>query len=244
MQKVFSLVVYVLVALLLSAQSKAQVAEVGTGFETLYRVTLLRAEPGNFTTLLNDIANRAKRNKRYHVLRHSQGDHWDLMTLEPLGSYSDWFDKSQFKRHTLDAAWREHLDRLVVHRSEWFVYGPDADVVAESVNNHGLYHIEMFRARAGHKNKLLQQRAMENSYLSETGQVANLVFKGDQGGDWDVMTIGFHKSLQSFAQGSSMSPEEKDKVARKNGFKSVSDIGPYLRSLIESHNDTLAVSIR
>ena len=229
---------------MLCGNASAQVSEVGTGFESLYRVTLLRAEPGKFTELFNDIKGRAKRNAKYHVLRHSQGDHWDLMTLEPLGSYSDWFDKSQFKRHTLDAAWREHLDRLVVHRSEWFVYGPSADVVAEGVNNHNLYHIEMFRARAGHKTKLLRQRAMENNYLSQTGQVANLVFKGDQGGDWDVMTIGFHKSLTSFAEGSSLSAEEKDKIAKQNGFNSVDDIGPYLRSLIDSHNDTLAVSIR
>ena len=234
---------FLLLFLLLPLAVSGQVKEVGTGFETLYRVTLLRAAPGKFTTLLGDMKNRAKRNKAYHILRHSQGDHWDLMTLEPLGSYASWFDPANPTRQTLDSAWREHLDRLAAFREEWFVYGPSSELVAEGVNNSSLYHIEMFRALAGHKIKLLQQRSMENDYLARTGQVANLVFKGDQGGDWDVMTIGFHKSMQSFAAGSALATEVKDRIAQQVGFKSVDDIGPYLRSLLQSHNDTLAVSV-
>lgn len=221
----------------------AQVKEVGTGFETLYRVTLLRAAPGKFDELLLGMKNRAKRNKNYLILRHSQGDHWDLMTLENIGSYAQWFDPTNPTRQTLDSAWRDHLDRLSVFREEWFAYGPQADQVSDGVRQNNLYHIEMFRALAGHKIQLLQQRAMENDYLEQTGQVSNLVFKGDQGGDWDVMTIGFHKSMQSFAAGSPMSLQEKDRIAQKVGFASVSDIAPYLRSLLQSHNDTLAVSV-
>lgn len=226
-----------------STSAFAQVKEVGTGFETLYRVTTLQAAPGKFTTLLNDMKNRAKRNKSYHILRHSQGDHWDLMTIEAIDSYAAWFDPSNPVRQTLDSAWRDHLDRLSSFREEWFAYGPPALSVSEGVNNTGLYHVEMFRALAGHKIKLLRQRAMENEYLEKTGQVVNLVFKGDQGADWDVMTVGFHKDLSSFAAGSAMTAKEKDKVARQVGFESVGDIGPYLRSLLESHNDTLAVSV-
>ncbi len=214
-----------------------------SGFDTLYRVTLLRAEPGRFSELLEDMKKHAAQNPNYLILRHSQGDHWDLMTIEPLGSYAAWFDPTKANRQTQDAAWRDHLDELASFRSEWFAYGPEAKGVAKGVKQNGLYHIEMFRSLAGHKNKLLQQRAMENEYLDQTGQVVNLVFKGDQGGDWDVMTIGFHKSLKTFAAGSDMSVAEKDVVAKKVGFRSVSDIGPYLRSLLESHNDTLAVSV-
>lgn len=239
------LIVLAALWLLIAPATLAQNSHYGTdtGFDTLYRVTLLRADPGRFSELLSDMKNRAKGNPNYHILRHSQGDHWDLMTLEPIGSYAAWFDPAHKNRQTLDTAWREHLDRLASYRSEWFAYGPDAENLSQSVSNNGLYHVEMFRSLAGHKIKLLQQRSMENDYLHQTGQVVNLVFKGDQGTDWDVMTIGFHKSLKTFAAGSEMSVQEKDKIAKKVGFTSVSDIGPYLRSLLESHNDTLAVSV-
>ena len=152
-------------------------------------------------------------------------------------------DPANPTRQTLDAAWREHLDRQASFRQEWFAYGPDASLVANNFKNNDLYHVEMFRALAGHKIKLLQQRAMENTYLEKTGQVVNLVFKGDQGGDWDVMTIGFHKNLSTFAAGSTMTSAQKDIIAQEVGFSSVQDIAPYLRSLLISHNDTLAVSV-
>lgn len=242
--RLFLVLLAILFATTTQANDKAVTDEQKAAFDTLYRVTLLRAEPGRFTELLDDMKNRNNNNHPdYLILRHSQGDHWDLMTLEPLGSYAAWFDPAKPDRQASDAKWRDHLDTLVAFRSEWFAYGPDADKVEQGINLHGLYHVEMFRSLAGHKNKLLQQRAMENEYLDQTGQVVNLVFKGDQGGDWDVMTIGFHQSLKTFAAGSDMSVAQKDVIAKKVGFKSVSDIGPYLRSLLESHNDTLAVSV-
>lgn len=218
-------------------------AKEGHEFNELYRVTLLRAAPGEFSRLLEDMQKKAKRGN-YHILRHSQGDHWDLMTIEHLGSYAAWFDNSKPKRQTQDKSWREHLDRLSSYRAEWFTYGPDKSVIEQGMQNNDLYHVEMFRSLAGHKVKLLHQRKIENDYLRETGQVVNVVFKGDQGSDWDVMTIGFHKNMLSFATGSNMSVDEKDKVAKQVGFKGVADIGPYLRSLLQSHNDTLAVSAR
>lgn len=229
--------------LLVGATPSCVLAEEGHAFNDLYRITLLRAAPGEFSRLLDDMKNKSKRGN-YHILRHSQGDHWDLMTIEHWGSYGAWFDSAHPKRQTLDQSWREHLDRLSSYRAEWFAYGPNKSVIEQGVANHNLYHIEMFRALAGHKFKLLHQRAIENDYLEQTGQVVNVVFKGDQGADWDVMTIGFHKSMLSFAKGSDMTVEEKDKIAKNVGFKGVADIGPYLRSLLASHNDTLAVSVQ
>ncbi|GAB5382146.1 MAG: hypothetical protein Alis3KO_36590 [Aliiglaciecola sp.] len=232
-----------LLSMLMLVSTLPALAKEGHEFNDLYRVTLLRAAPGEFSRLLADMQNKSKRGN-YHILRHSQGDHWDLMTIEHWGSYSAWFDPANPKRQTQDKSWREHLDRLSSYRSEWFAYGPDKSVIEQGVHNNDLYHVEMFRALAGHKIKLLHQRAIENDYLQQTGQVVNVVFKGDQGTDWDVMTIGFHKSLLSFAKGSDLSVDEKDKIAKHVGFKGVADIGPYLRSLLASHNDTLAVSVK
>jgi len=61
------------------------------------------------------------------------------------------------------------------------------------------YHIEMFEAVAGKAHDLLDQRRMENEYLTATGQTANMIFRRSAGSDVDVFTIGFHKSLEAFA---------------------------------------------
>jgi len=65
------------------------------------------------------------------------------------------------------------------------------------------------------------------------------------GSNWDAMTIGFYEDLQSFAAaGARFSTQQQDEAARVAGFEGVSDISPYLRSLLAYHHDTLAVRVR
>ena len=68
-------------------------------------------------------------------------------------------------------------------------------------------------------------------------------FRRAAGSDVDVFTIGFHKSLEAFAAPASVSDEEKEAAAIEAGFKDRSDLSFYLRSLISSHHDTLAVKV-
>ena len=58
-----------------------------------------------------------------------------------------------------------------------------------------------------------------------------------------MFTIGFYRDLKQYAEAGDLPFEREDEAAKKAGFKSVSDIGPYLRSLISAHHDTLAVAI-
>src|SRR5262249_49511498 len=51
--------------------------------ETLYRMTLLRAAPGRLLDLVAAVKGHGL------VLRHSQGDQWDLMVLSPVAGYAD-----------------------------------------------------------------------------------------------------------------------------------------------------------
>ena len=51
--------------------------------ETLHRMTLLRAAPGRLLELVAAVKGRGL------VLRHSQGDQWDLMVLAPVAGYGD-----------------------------------------------------------------------------------------------------------------------------------------------------------
>ena len=51
--------------------------------ETLHRMTLLRAAPGRLLDLVAAVKGRGL------VLRHAQGDQWDLMVLAPVAGYAD-----------------------------------------------------------------------------------------------------------------------------------------------------------
>ena len=58
-----------------------------------------------------------------------------------------------------------------------------------------------------------------------------------------MLTIGFHEDLEAFAAPSSATEDEREVAARDAGFKDRADISFYLRSLISSHHDTLAVKV-
>lgn len=207
---------------------------------TTYRVTMLRAAAGEWKELKALIEAQGAPGQQTvdgnlapFRIRHSQGDQWDFMLMEPLKG-------NILPRDT--EFWRKTRE-LADFSEDWVVEGPALRDLKTDFANAGLYHVEIFRAKAGLHDALLKQRMAENAYLKATGQVTNAIFTGRFGADWDVMTIGFHESLQSFAQDAPASAEEKDKAARQAGFDGVNDLAPYLRSLLVSHNDTLAVSM-
>ena len=85
---------------------------------------------------------------------------------------------------------------------------------------------------------------MENRYYAALDRPQNVIFTRAGGPNWDSMTIGFHADLQAFAAGGTLhSAEEQEAAARTAGFESTATIGPYLRSLLSYHNDTLGVPI-
>src|SRR5947199_9777917 len=61
-----------------------------------YEVTLVQAAPGKMLELIDlykarAAAYQAAGDEAPLWMRHSQGDHWDLMLISPLGSYSDYY---------------------------------------------------------------------------------------------------------------------------------------------------------
>jgi hypothetical protein len=196
-----------------------------------YRVTTLRASPGQLETLIGEVkAYRQQMQGRVIIMRHSQGDQWDLLLLEPAGS---------------EPARAEDFGALVDFQ-QGLLAASDSSFgqLQASADKTSLYHIEMFHALAGKKEALVDQRVRENRYLQVTGQTTNAVFVTSFGSDVDVFTVGFHKDMHAFSEGPSVSDAAAEKAARDAGFKNRADLGFYLRSLLISHHDTLAVPVR
>jgi len=105
-----------------------------------------------------------------------------------------------------------------------------------------MFHVEMFAGLPGKRDELLEQRRMENRYYEFLNRPQNVIFTRESGSNWDAMTIGFHESLEAFAAaGNRYTQEQQNAAAIHAGFESVDDIGPYLRSLLSYHNDTIGV---
>lgn len=221
----------------------------------LYRVTTLRAAPGGLSDLIDLLIRQEEagyyvltRDEPPVIMRHSQGDQWDLLLLYPLESYEDYFDDDRIDRREdnreFARTFEERFNSLVAFKEDLFAFGPDIEILRAAFNANGLFHIEMFEALPGLHEDLLREREMENDYLVRTGRRPNMIFVGDLGSDVDSFTIGFYDSMQDFAAPTGLSAEETDAAARAAGFADSNSIGTYLRRFISSHHDTFAVKVR
>lgn len=201
--------------------------------DQLYQVTTVRAAAGSLPDLLDSIALRRPGERPPLVMRHSQGDHWDLMLIAAIDSES-----------AMDPGFLAPRSDLVAFEEDHYAYGPPWADVSAAYEANSFYHIEMFEAVAGKAEELLEQRRMENNYLSATGLNPNMIFRRAAGSDVDAFTIGFHKDMEAFAAPSDVSDEDKEAAAIDAGFKARSDISFYLRTLISGHHDTLAVKVK
>jgi len=240
----------------LAFNAKAQAHDQGYGLEGdyLYKVTTVRAERGQLEQLLRAFTNlkpsgyyQAAGTTPPFIMRHSQGDQWDFMVITPMKSWTDYYAKDAAQRRT-DARknfaplWQE-ITGDVAFAEDLFATGPDLASLQKAYAENGLYHIEMFDAAAGKTTDLYKQRQMENEYLSETGQIANMIFEREVGSNVDVFTIGFHKDFKTFSADAPVTADEKEAAAKAAGFKDRADLSFYLRSLISAHHDTFATKV-
>ncbi|NNC98543.1 MAG: hypothetical protein HKN85_00010 [Gammaproteobacteria bacterium] len=196
-----------------------------------YQVTLLRASPGQLPELIAEVKKQESRSRQdILVMRHSQGDHWDLMLLMPAGAA---LSKPVNYQQLVDF---QH-DFLSTSEIDW-------PTLQKLSTNAGLFHVEMFHAAAGAYAGLLEQRKMENQYLEATQRKANLIFETYSGSDVDLFTLGIYTDLQAFAAEPALPDEVFEKAATDAGFKSRSDIGFYLRRFLVAHQDTLATQVK
>lgn len=227
----------------------------------VYRVELVRAAPGRLLELIDLYRDRmsyydAVREPRPAIIRHSQGDQWDLMLVYPVGDLETYFSSAQRARRAeaseargargdlTDQEFAARRQELVAWREETFFEGPGIDVSGPRFRDAGYFHVEMFVALPGKLEELLRERQMENDYLRMVGRDENLVLRKRMGGAWDAVTIGFYRDLTHYAESASIPAEQQEVAAKAAGFEGAAMIGAYLRSLIASHHDTLGVPVR
>lgn len=217
---------------------------------TLFKVTLVQAAPGKLTELIGlykqkFAADASAGDDAPLWIRHSQGDRWDLLILQPMGNYGEFFRADRMSRRAKaeqplatrirdDIAWQEDL----------YCSGPALADLRGAFADGGFFHVEMFIALSGHFDELYREREMENAYARGVKQPENFIFVRDSGASWDLFTIGVFRDIKHYAESANLTPQQQDAAAKAAGFESASQIGPYLRRFISTHHDTLAVAIK
>ncbi|MDW3195036.1 MAG: hypothetical protein R8G66_21870 [Cytophagales bacterium] len=216
--------------------------------DQLYQVKLIRAAPGQLLEVIELLKADMKNHQAYgidkpYLIRHSQGDHWDLMMIYPvndLASYfSDEFQKGLEGSNSLGKTYGDDFYKQISFQEESIVKGPEKALFNDWFQQYGYYHIEIFTALAGKQAELLKEREMENVYLEEINRRPNFIFTKVTGASWDIFTIGCYTGIKDYASSADIPVEEEDRAAKVAGFESVYTIGSYLRSLILVHHDTL-----
>ena len=214
----------------------------------LYKTTFVRAAPGK---LLDLIALYKSRMAAYDTAgderplwwRHTQGDQWDLMLLTPMNSYTEYYSKKRVTRRK-DEGFTQELNACSAWREDVFVMGPPLETVKKAFNAAAYYHIEIFVSLPGKQKGLFKERVMENIYQVGTGRPENMIFVRDQGASWDLFTLGCYRDILHWASSGDVSKETRERAARLAGFNSPDEIGPYMRTLIDWHRDTMGVAIK
>jgi len=216
----------------------------------LYKTKLVQASPGRLLdlielqkALLPEYRNAG--DEQPLMMRHSQGDRWDLLLLIPMKSYADYYSPERVsKRNQTLKESQDKMDALIAWQEDVFVYGPPLAEIQKAFASSAFFHVEMFDALAGKQSELFKEREMENAYLRALKRPENLIFVRDQGASWDLYTIGAYRDLKHFAESAGIPEADQETAAKAAGFESANRIGPYLRTLISLHHDTLAVTVK
>src|SRR5215510_13004372 len=216
----------------------------------LYQTKLVQAAPGKllevielYKSSLTEYKNAG--DEQPLMMRHSQGDRWDLLLLIPMKSYVEYYSAGRVsKREQILKASQDKLNALIAWQEGVFVYGPPLAELQKAFASSAFFHVEMFDALAGKQSELFREREMENAYLKALKRPENLIFVRDQGAAWDLFTIGAYRDLRHFAESAGIPEADQEAAAKAAGFEAANRIGPYLRTLISSHHDTLAVSVK
>jgi hypothetical protein len=223
----------------------------------LYKTTFIRAAPGKLLDLIALYKERMAviekgGDVRPFWWRHTQGDQWDLMLLTPMGSYADYHAKARVAKRKKAAeasglteeAFAGKLDACSSWKEDVYVMGPPLEFVQKAFEGTAYYHIEIMVSLPGKQEELYKEREMENVYGVAGGRPYNMIFVRESGASWDIFTLGCYRDLQHWATPSPLTREEREAAAKKAGFSGADAIGPYMRTLIDFHRDTMGVAIK
>ena len=198
----------------------------------VYHVHFTKAAPGQATALAKSLMVPDKTSpmpEHFVVLRHQEGDDWDYVVIQHLGSKAE--VTATAPPPSVDAqrvlsAW--HSDTFVSGPS-WGDFSKEMSLGA-SANAAGLvYVVGVQRAVPGHREQLLKSLSAPGP--SSKIQTGNVLLQHLEGGEWTFATITRYSSWQDFASERAAATSAVDAAA--GGWADIRQHSAF-------HRDTLA----
>lgn len=218
----------------------------------LYRFVMIQAAPGRSGDLLALYRQRAPvisagGDELPILIRHSQGDRWDLLAIYPTGTFTDYYSRERVAKRDAaanasgvsNAAFAKQFYDLITWHEDVYVDGPPLAELRAAIKDASLAHLEMLQALAGKRDELIKERQMENAFNVARGRPATLIFTHEQGAAWDVITLDVWRDWRQYGEMQMIPSDVSDAAAKKAGFANADAVGVYMRSLITTHHDTL-----
>ncbi len=223
----------------------------------LYRFVLIQAAPGKLLELIDLYKARlpviaAGGDDVPVIIRHSQGDRWDLAIIYPSGSFTSYYAAERTAKReaaaatsgTSSAEFARRFYSMVAWHEDVYVAGPPVADLRACLKDAPLVHFEMLQALAGKRDALIDERRMESDFNQQRGRPRSLIFTHEQGAAWDVITLDAYRDWRHYAEQETIPKDANDAAARKAGFASADAIGPYMRTLISTHHDTIGTLVK
>ncbi|MGE0813371.1 MAG: hypothetical protein AB7O28_09770 [Vicinamibacterales bacterium] len=219
----------------------------------LYKFVTIQAAPGELPELIALYRQRlpvlATNGDELPILvRHSQGDRWDLLVIYPMGrGFAEFYGPGRAARRdeaakasgVANAAFQEQLYAHIAWHEDVFVWGPPLAELRAYVAGTTVAHLEMMQARAGQHEALTRERYMESDFNVNRGRPRMLVFTHEQGAAWDVITLDAWKDWRQYGEAQMVPAAVSDAAAKKAGFPNADAVGVAMRRSINTHHDTL-----
>ncbi len=246
-----------LLSVLVVCAAAAQPQPAAQAAGELYRFVMVQAAPGRLLELIDLYKARlpvmaAGGDELPIIVRHSQGDRWDLVVMYPSGSFTTYYSAERMAKRNAaaaasgvsNAAFAEKFYALVAWHEDVYVEGPPLPALRAYLEEAPLVHFEMLQALPGKRAALIEERRMESRFNVARGRPESLIFTHEQGAAWDVITLDAYRNWRHYAEQETIPRDANDAAARKAGFENADAIGPYMRTLIASHHDTLGTLVK
>ncbi len=233
-----------------SNEARSQQATATSDAQEIYQAHFVKAAPGKLPELIDAYVNAPAdpgASAPPLILRHVEGDDWDLLVLTPLGK------EDKFTAAAPSAAEMQFIQRtrpLRAMHNDTITVGPAWPVTRTALNaqksgvevagtsggasSNPVYVVTTLRALPGHRDQLEQVLRR----MSALNPGRNIMLQHLEGSAWDFLTVTRYDSWAAFADEEATPDTQR---LRDQSFRSPNGPSLELREHLAEHHDTLAV---